>query len=308
MHMRPALAKSLAVALGLLMLTTLAVASEQGRFEKTLQVGTGADLEVLTRSGNVTVHAGSTGSISIIGKIHVGDHWFNAGRKADVETIEKNPPISQSGNSVRIDYVNVNNISIDYEITAPSDTRVRTKSGSGDQTVEGMKAGVEVETGSGDVRLRDLAGNLRVHTGSGNVEARGAAGPIEAHAGSGDINIEENSPGDVHIETGSGNIEVRGVDGGLRASAGSGDVRVDGKPTNSWSIKTGSGNADLRVAQEMAFDVDLSTSSGSIVMGQPVTTTIQGRVEDAHKNIRGKVRGGGPEISVHTGSGDIRVD
>jgi DUF4097 and DUF4098 domain-containing protein YvlB len=308
MHMRPALAKSLAVALGLLMLTTLAVASEQGRFEKTLQVGAGADLEVLTRSGNVTVHAGSAGSISIIGKIHVGDHWFNAGRKADVETIEKNPPISQSGNSVRVDYVNINNISIDYEITAPSDTRVRTKSGSGDQMVEGMKAGVDVETGSGDVRLRDLAGNLRVHTGSGNVEARGAAGPIEAHAGSGDINIEEHGQGDVHIETGSGNIEVRGVDGGLRASAGSGDVRVDGKPTSSWNIKTGSGNADLRVTQEMAFDVDLSTSSGSIVMGQPVTTTIQGRVEDAHKSIRGKVRGGGPEISVHTGSGDIRVD
>jgi hypothetical protein len=306
--MCPALAKSLAVALGLLVGTTLAVASEQGHFEKTLEVSGSPDLEVNTHSGDVILHGGPAGTISITGRIHVGDRWFNGGKKAEVQAIEQNPPIQQSGNSVRIDYVNYHDIAIDYEITAPPDTKVRTKSGSGDLTVEGMHAGIDVETGSGDVRVHDLAGNIRIHTGSGNVEAKGAAGPLEARAGSGDISVEENSKGDVHVETGSGNIEVRGVDGGLRVSAGSGDVRVDGTPTSSWSVKTGSGNAELRLPEQAAFDVDLSTSSGSIVVGQPVTATIQGRVEEARKNIRGKVRGGGPEISVHTGSGDIRVD
>jgi Toastrack DUF4097 len=296
MHMRKGLAKSAAVILCVLVGTTLAVASEQGRFEKTLTVSSGADLEVFTRSG------------AIVGKIHVGDRWFNGGKKAEIQGIEQNPPIAQTGNHVRIDYVNVRDVAIDYEITAPSDTRVHTKSGSGDQTIEGMQAGVEIETGSGDVRLRDLAGDLRVHTGSGNVEARGAAGPIEARAGSGDIRIEENSKGDVSVETGSGNIDVRGVDGGLRVSAGSGDVTVDGKPASSWSVKTGSGNAQLRVPEQAAFDVDISTSSGSVEVAHPVTTTIQGRVQEERKSIRGKVNGGGPEISVHTGSGDVRVD
>ena len=171
-----------------------------------------------------------------------------------------------------------------------------------------MKAGIDVETGSGDVRLNDLAGDIRIHTGSGNVEARGASGPFEARAGSGDITLEEKSKGDVSVETGSGNIEARGVDGGLRASTGSGDVRVDGTPANTWAVKTGSGNAELRLPEQASFDLDVSTSSGSVVVSHPVTTTIQGRVEDAHKTIRGKVRGGGPEISVHTGSGDVHVD
>ncbi len=306
--MRKGLAKSVAVILCVLVGTTLAVASEQGRFEKTLTVSSGADLEVFTRSGDVVVRSGPAGSIAIVGKIHVGDRWFNGGKKAEIQGIEQNPPIAQTGNHVRIDYVNVRDIAIDYEITAPSDTRVHTKSGSGDQTIEGMQAGVEIETGSGDVRLRDLAGDLRVHTGSGNVEARGAAGPIEARAGSGDIRIEENSKGDVSVETGSGNIDVRGVDGGLRVSAGSGDVTVDGKPASSWSVKTGSGNAQLRVPEQAAFDVDISTSSGSVEVAHPVTTTIQGRVQEERKSIRGKVNGGGPEISVHTGSGDVRVD
>jgi len=306
--MRRGFAKSVAVVLSLLVGTTLAVASEQGHFEKTLTVSGAADLEVFTHSGDVTIRSGPAGSVAIIGKIHVGDRWFNGGKKTEVQNIEQNPPITQSGNHVRIDYVNVRDVAIDYQITAPPDTKVRTKSGSGDQTIEGMQAGVDIETGSGDVRLRDLAGDLRVHTGSGNVEARGASGPVQARAGSGDIRIEENSKGDVSVETGSGNIEVRGLDGGLRVSAGSGDISVDGKPASSWSVRTGSGNAQLRVPDQAAFDLDVSTSSGSVEVGHPVTTTIQGRVQEERKSIRGKVNGGGPEISVHTGSGDIRVD
>jgi len=37
--------------------------------------------------------------------------------KAEVEELQKNPPIRQTGNSIRVDYVNINNISVDYEIT-----------------------------------------------------------------------------------------------------------------------------------------------------------------------------------------------
>ena len=306
--MRKGFAKLSAVALGLLLATTVASASEQGRFEKSLNVTGAADLQVFTRSGDVTIRSGSAGTIGIIGHIHVGNRWFAGDKKAEVEDIERNPPIQQSGNNIRIDYVNHQNISIDYEITAPADTKVRTKSGSGDQTIEGMQAGIDIETGSGDVRMTDLAGDLRIQTGSGNVQARGAAGPLQARAGSGDITIEERSKGDVRLETGSGNIEARGVDGGLRASTGSGNVRVDGTPANSWSVRTGSGDAELRLPQEAAFDLDVSSSSGSVSVNHPVTTTVQGHIEESRKSIRGKVRGGGPEISVHTGSGDVRVD
>src|ERR1700746_1262870 len=151
--MRKGFAKLSAVALGLLLATTVASASEQGRFEKSLNATGAADLQVFTRSGDVTIHSGPAGAIGIIGHIHVGNRWFAGDKKAEVEDIERNPPIQQSGNNIRIDYVNHQNISIDYEITASSDTKVRTKSGSGDLTIEGMQAGIDVETGSGDVRL-----------------------------------------------------------------------------------------------------------------------------------------------------------
>jgi len=297
---------ALAILLGLG--TSLAAAdSYQGRFERTLQVSGPPDLEVLSRSGDVTIRAGAAGSVTIIGKIHVENHWLSGDRNRDVEAIEKNPPIMQNSNSIRVDYVNVRGIAIDYEITVPADSKVRSKSGSGDQIMEGLTAGLDVETGSGDVRLRNLAGEIHSHTGSGNVRAEDVAGPFEARAGSGDIRVEEKGAGDVQVETGSGNIELRGVEGGLRVSAGSGGVHAEGKPTSNWNLRTGSGNVELRVPGEASFSVDISTGSGSVTVDHPITTTIQGRVERRQREIRGQVRGGGPEIRVHTGSGDIHI-
>src|ERR1700756_5370076 len=87
----------------------------QGTFEKTLQVSGPVDLEVLTHSGDVTVRAGSSGSVVIRGKIYVGDRWFGGRREDDVQAIEKNPPIRQDGNNVHIEYVNYHNISVDYD-------------------------------------------------------------------------------------------------------------------------------------------------------------------------------------------------
>jgi DUF4097 and DUF4098 domain-containing protein YvlB len=131
---------------------------------------------------------------------------------------------------------------------------------------------------------------------------------VRAKAGSGDLEIEEVGSGDVDIRTGSGNITVNGINGGFRAEAGSGDIHGNGKPSNLWSIRTGSGNVTLRVPAETAFDVDVSSSSGSVTVDHPVTTTVQGRVQESRKSVVGKVRGGGPTISVHTGSGDIRLE
>src|SRR5579859_5040952 len=160
----------LAIALVVLFASTALFASGvQGQFERTLQVNGPVNLEVLTRSGDVTVRAGSGGSVFIRGKIHVGDHWLMGGREADVHQIEQNPPIRQDGNRIHIEYVNMRNISVDYEISVPADTAVRTRSGSGDLIVEGTHANVDAQTGSGDVKLANLTGELQLQTGSGNI-------------------------------------------------------------------------------------------------------------------------------------------
>lgn len=296
------------IALVVLFATVAFASTPQGTFEKTLQVTGPVDLEVLTHSGDITVRAGASGSVEIRGKIFVGDRWLRGNRQSDVQQIEQNPPIRQEGNSIRIDYLNVHDISVDYEITVPADTTVRTHSGSGDQTIEGTHGNVDVETGSGDVKLANLNGEVRLQTGSGNIRGRDISGPIKGGAGSGDIEIEENAQGEIDLHTGSGNITVRGVQGRFHGEAGSGDITAEGTQTGPWEIRTGSGNVRVRLPGNSAFDADIATSSGTIDVDSPIEMTVQGRVQETRKQIHGKVRGGGPLLSVRTGSGDIHIE
>ena len=299
---------SFTIALVVLFASTAVFASSlQGQFERTLQVSGPVDLEVLTRSGDVTVRAGSGGSVFIRGKIHVGDHWLMGGREADVHEIEQHPPIRQDGNRIHIEYVNMRNISVDYEISVPADTTIRTRSGSGDQIIEGTHGNVDTQTGSGDVKLANLTGELQLQTGSGNIRARHVSGAVKGGTGSGDVEIEEVASGNIDLHTGSGNITARGVQGEFRGETGSGDVTAEGTQTGSWEIHTGSGNVHVRVPANAAFDADISTSSGTVDVGEPIEMTVQGRVGDTHKQIRGKVHGGGPLLRVRTGSGDIHI-
>jgi DUF4097 and DUF4098 domain-containing protein YvlB len=296
------------VGLAVLFATTTAFASTpQGTFDRNLQVNGPVELEVLTHSGDVTIRAGGSGSVEIHGKIFVGDHWLLGDRQADVHAIEQNPPIRQEGNSIHIDYVNAHNISIDYEITVPADTSIRAHTGSGDQIIEGTHGNAEVETGSGDVKMRDVSGDVHLQTGSGDVRAHQISGAVQGGTGSGDIELEETGQGDVDLHTGSGDISVNGVQGAFHGQAGSGDITVAGTQTGTWEVRTGSGNVHVTLPSNAGFNADISTNSGSLDVDAPIETTVQGHIGETHKRVEGKARGGGPLLSVHTGSGDIHI-
>src|SRR3984957_1829286 len=281
--------------------------SPQGTFEKSFQVTGPVDLEVLTRSGDVTIRSGPAGSVFIRGKIFVSDRWLMGRRQGDVDAIMQHPPLRQEGNSIHVDYVNEHDISVDYEITVPADTTLRARSGSGDQTIEGTHGNADLQTGSGDMKLANLTGEIRLQTGSGNVGAHELAGPTRGGAGSGDIEVEETGQGDIDLHTGSGNVTVRGIQGAFRAEAGSGDITAEGTQAGAWEIRTGSGNVHVRLPANAAFDADISTSSGTLDVDAPITMTVQGRVQTTRKQITGKVRGGGPLLTLRTGSGDIHI-
>jgi DUF4097 and DUF4098 domain-containing protein YvlB len=105
------------------------------------------------------------------------------------------------------------------------------------------------------------------------------------------------------VKTGSGGIEARGVRGSLEARAGSGEITAEGEPRAGWIVHTGSGSVRLRLDTDAAFDLNAHTSSGSITVNRPVT--VQGLIN--RKEIRGRVRGGGPQVEVQTSSGNIEI-
>jgi DUF4097 and DUF4098 domain-containing protein YvlB len=296
----------------------------EGSFERTLKVSGPVDLDVNTGSGDIEVRSGAVGSVQVTGHIRVG-HWTdNAEEK--VHRIVSNPPIEQSGNSIRVGYIHdpelTHNISISYRVVVPEATHLNSRTGSGNQTVEGIRGPVEAHAGSGDMRLSNIGGaaqtytgsgnmrleqikgDVRAHSGSGDIEAGGIAGAFQADAGSGNIRLEQTATGEVHARTGSGDVELRGVSSLVNAHTGSGNVQVQGMPKGEWKLNAGSGNVSVSVPANAAFDLDVATSSGTISLNHPVT--VSGTI--TRRAVRGKVGTGGNLVEVRTSSGDVDID
>lgn len=302
-----------------------AAASAEGSFQRSLSVTGAVNLDVTTGSGSIHVRTGGSNTVEVTGHIKAND-WFGGNAEEKVRRLQSNPPIQQSGNIIRIGHIDDpelrHNVSISYELVVPAQTQMHASTGSGSQTVDGIRGPLDVSTGSGGVTVSNIAdtvradagsgnleishvkGNVRAKTGSGSIAATDIGGGFEGQTGSGRITLEQSAPGAVRADTGSGGMELRGVNGSLDARAGSGTIRAEGNPTGSWNVRTGSGSVRLRLASAGGFDLDAHTSSGSISVAQPVT--VQGTL--GRKQIRGKVRGGGVPVEIETGSGNIDIE
>jgi len=292
-----------AVVLSALLVPVLLHARSEGHFDRTLQVSGAVSLDVTTGSGDITVKTGSSNQVVVHGTVR-SSNWF--GSDNAVRQAESSPPIEQSGNSIRIGY-NLpedvrRHVSISYEITTPAETSLQAHSGSGNVEAAGVRSNVQLQTGSGDIRVHDT-GRLRAQTGSGNIRVDDAAAPFYAQTGSGDIEATLTGSGDVDAQTGSGNIRVRGIKGGVRARTGSGEIDADGRVAGPWQLHSGSGNIRLVVGSATGFNLNAHTSSGSIHSALPIT--VQGSLGE-HK-LQGAVGGGGPEVELSTGSGDVDI-
>jgi len=245
----------------------------EGSFDRTLSVAGMVDLDVSTGSGSIAIRQGSNGRVEVHGRIYAGHDWHRSDRDAEdiIRRIESNPPIEQSGQTIRIGRLSgrdgEHNISISYEIVVPAQSNVRSHTGSGSQTIEGISGPVESGTGSGSITGRDIKGDLAANTGSGS-------------------------------------IRVTGLRGGLQAHTGSGRIEVDGQQTGRWDLQTGSGGIDIHLPRDAGFELNAHTGSGGVSVGYPLT--MQGRI--GRHDVAGKVGNGQYALNVRTGSGHVRIE
>lgn len=259
-----------------------AAAPPEATFDRTLSVnGSALQLTVSTGSGNIQLTRGSDNQVHIVG--HVKVNW--GGNEDQVRQIVAHPPIEQTGNIVRIGELRQNwhGISISYEIEAPGN------------------AFLNASCGSGNIQDDGVGENANLHVGSGNIRATALHGGFMAGTGSGNIYAEQDGEGDVRASTGSGNIEMRDLHGGVVAHTGSGNIKLGGTPSSQWQVRTGSGNVELWPGGA-GFNLNASCGSGSIHSDQPLAGQ-----SSSHHLLSGSRNGGGPEVRISTGSGNIRV-
>lgn len=262
-------------------------AAHAAEFDRTLTVAPGSDLYVSTGSGHIHVFAGSDTAIHVKANVYAG--WLSGGDVSErIARIVNNPPIRQAGTVVRLGEVApedrhiFNNITVDYEISAPRDVALN------------------LHSGSGDIQIDQVGRFLKTDTGSGNVRVDGTAGMADLHTGSGDIDLRQQSAGEVRVSTGSGSIHVTAFSGALTARTGSGDIEAKGDLTGAAKLQSGSGSIRLHLGPNAHYTVEASTGSGSI--------RVPGNSSSDSHHLSQPVNGGGPILEAHTGSGDINVD
>jgi len=317
----------LAVGVAVVVVATAAFAAE-GEFHRTLKVTGAVNLQIETGSGSIQVRSGGSSEVQVTGHIRESSWGIFADHPSHdaIERLEKDPPIQQSGNDIRIGHIDdpelKRGISISYEVVVPSSTNLHSSTGSGSQDISGISGPVDAKAGSGGVHVADISANVRAESGSGNIDvdgakgnvyartgsgsirAMGVAGGFDGQTGSGNLTFEQTSQGSVRAETGSGGLELRNVRGSLQAHAGSGSIRADGDPTGAWTVRTGSGSVKLRFPQTASFQLDAHTGSGGINLNHPVT--MQGSIN--RREVHANVGGGGVPVQAETGSGSIAID
>ena len=284
----------LAVA-ALAMLAPLAAHAQSDAFDWSGAVAQGATVRVFTFAGTVTVRA-ATGS-----EARIRGTGRNARADDDIRFVQ-----SQTGGDVLVcamrDDAECTESGIrregrrsdrngraaaDFVIEVPRGVSVRIASGSGEVTVEGVSGNVHAASGSGSVRVGAGAGEVRAASGSGTVTVDGALGPVQASTGSGPVRITTGR-GPVTASTGSGSVDVS-----MAALTGSEDM----------SFSSGSGRITLRLPSDFAASIHATTGSGDFESDFPMT--FQGRMN--RHSVRATIGGGGRNVRLSTGSGDIRI-
>jgi hypothetical protein len=264
------------------------VEQQDGMFDRIVNVSGPVNLDVTTDSGGIVVMPGPAGSVRIHGILKAQRGFFTAGNiEEHIRELERNPPIQQSGNTVRIGYVTdrslLKGVSMRLEITAPPDTQVRARADSGGIRIEGIRGPVDLHTDSGGIHVSNIQSEVRAAADSGGIHIREVRGAVYARADSGGIDALE-------------------IAGAIDAQTDSGGLRLSQTTPATIRARADSGGATVTLSPAAGYDVRASSGSGRIVVPE---MTVHGAFSK-HK-VEGKVRAGGPVVDIAVDSGNIDI-
>lgn len=287
---------------------TTACSTAHGHFESTLQVGTAPHVTINCPTGSVLVRGGSPGTVVVD-----ADYTVTAiGASNILERWDKHPPISSGGSTVTIGTAEASSSSplrhlkFHYQIVVPSDAEVSTNIGVGDAKVSGLESRLKINAGAGKVDLSEFSGEGTINSGVGHITADHFSGKLKIHTGTGGLHVRANQmkEGVIDLETGAGNVEISDLRGGLKLHTGTGSVKVSGSPASDWSIEDGTGSIEVSMAEKAAFNLKAECGAGNVSIAHPLTTV----AAQSGRHVEGKVNGGGPNVTLKVGAGNITIN
>jgi hypothetical protein len=154
------------------------------------------------------------------------------------------------------------------------------------------------------VRLPDGV-PLDARNTNGKIVANGISSPVVAKTTNGSVVVATRT-GDIEARTTNGTVEAQTGLGAIVARTTNGDIRVRidalAEPTPLEFVTT-NGSVTAELPASLNAELNVSLSNGKIDTDFPLT--VQGRFNS--RSIRATVGAGGPEVTIKTTNGSIRL-
>jgi DUF4097 and DUF4098 domain-containing protein YvlB len=263
-----------------------ACAAEADEWHKTYTVSSKPTIQVQTNDGSV--HVSTSNGNQIEARVETIGWRID---DSEVRIIER-----QTGDRIEFE-ARVPNIHLDFsfkrralriELRIPRDADLSVRSGDGSVETSDNIGALDIRTGDGRITVNGAKGDVRISTGDGRITARDLDGRLDASSGDGRIEVEGRLDA-VNLKTNDGSIEAR-LSRGSRIAA-------------PWSLRSGDGRITLRLPDDFQADLDARTGDGGVHVDFPFVET--GKRD--RSEMRGKLNGGGPLMTVRTGDGSINI-
>ncbi len=163
---------------------------------------------------------------------------------------------------------------VEYRITVPVDMALEISTRSGDISVDGTRAEVDLQTVEGRITVRGGAGRVSVSSVEGDVELTGSTGRIMVSAVDGAVTVKD-AGGDIQISAVDGAVRLDNVDASnIDANTVDGAIDFSGTIQSTGRYRLSSHDGDVTVTVP-AIDaaISVSTYEGDFDSDWPVTIT-----------------------------------
>jgi len=143
-----------------------------------------------------------------------------------------------------------------------------------------------------------------IKTVNGSIKMKGPFSDVKAACTNGGIQLE-GAAGYVSLSSTNGSIKAYEIEGNIYAGTTNGSILLEIRSlTDDVTAKTVNGGIKLALDDLMDANLNLRTSNGKVHVDFPVTVE---NLRKSRRSLEGRIGKGGPEISLKTVNGSIKL-
>jgi hypothetical protein len=271
--------------------------------EKTFDTKPGGTFTLTTNQGSINVEGWDRDEVKVRIEFSGQDRYFD-----DIDISMKEHP---DGIEVKVDvprqtfrlFGTTPRVRLNFTIMTPHDYNLNVRTAGGSVNVAGINGEIMGNTSGGSIRAESLTGKIDMKTSGGSIRSQNVDGLTSLKTSGGSINVE-NATGKLEVRTSGGRIELKAIDAEVDASTSGGgiDMSLTGE-NRGISLRTSGGGIKVTLPDSIKANLSARTSGGGVSSDLPVM--VQGSV--GKSTLEGTINGGGPDITLKTSGGSIRI-